>query len=144
MREIDATVLSRLSTSAQEAREHAYAPYSHFRVGAALLTSTGEIFTGANVENASYSMTLCAERIAIGHAVSEGHRDFAALVIVGDAPTVPPCGACRQVLSEFGHEDLHVAFPLDGELTAMRLGELLPISFHGAVFDSGQVVAWPG
>lgn len=117
---------------AREAREHAYAPYSHFPVGAALLADTGEVFTGCNVENASFSLTNCAERVAIGKAVSEGVRNFRAVAVVGpedDAPC-PPCGSCRQVLWEFG-PDLVVVLP-DGEGGAPRtvpLRELLPGAF---------------
>src|SRR4030067_357958 len=92
---------SRLVQLALEARKQAYAPYSNYRVGAALVTSTGRFFTGANVENAAYPTSICAERVAVFKAVSEGEREFVALAVV----TVnggTPCGACRQVLAEFG------------------------------------------
>lgn len=115
---------------AREARVHAYVPYSHFTVGAALLAESGEVFTGCNVENASFGLTNCAERVAIGKAVSEGVRGFRAVAVVGpqdDAPCAP-CGACRQVLHEFGPEMVVVMPRGDGySLTSMR--ELLPGAF---------------
>ncbi len=91
-----------LHKAAREAMKHAYAPYSNFHVGAALLCEDGTIITGCNVENISYGLTNCAERVAIGRAVVEGHRRFQALVVttLADKPT-PPCGACRQVIVEF-------------------------------------------
>lgn len=92
-----------LVEAAWQAREHAHAPYSNFAVGAALLAVDGRIFTGCNVENLSYGLTICAERVAIGTAVAAGVRDFLALAVVADtAVPVSPCGACRQVMAEFG------------------------------------------
>jgi cytidine deaminase len=95
-----------LLARAREARAHAYAPYSRFPVGAALLAADGTVFTGVNVENASYGLGNCAERVAVGKAVSEGASDFVAIAVVGPEDEVPcaPCGACRQVLYEFGPE----------------------------------------
>lgn len=122
-------ILAHLHEVAREAQEHAYAPYSHYRVGAALLTSDGEEFIGANVENASYSVTICAERVALGSAVAAGKRDFDAIAIAVDGPTGPPCGSCRQALAEFA-PDLRVLFPYEGELTLMSLRELLPVQFR--------------
>lgn len=92
----------KLVRAAKAAQRLAYAPYSKFKVGAALLTKSGQVYTGCNVENASYGLTICAERVAIGKAVSEGHRNFVAIVIVAPSAKPTPCGACRQVLSEFG------------------------------------------
>lgn len=91
-----------LITQAMAAKQSAYAPYSHFRVGAALLAASGRIYTGCNVENVSYSATNCAERTAVYKAVSEGEREFTAIAINGDnSDYLPPCGVCRQVLAEF-------------------------------------------
>ena len=92
-----------LVEAAWMAREHAHAPYSNFAVGAALLAGDGQIFTGCNVENLSYGLTMCAERVAIGTAVAAGARKFLAMVVVADtAVPISPCGACRQVMAEFG------------------------------------------
>ncbi|MCU0781106.1 MAG: cytidine deaminase, partial [Akkermansiaceae bacterium] len=93
----------RLLAVAWEVRERAYAPYSNFKVGAALLGADGLIFVGCNVENLSYGLTVCAERVAIGTAVATGVRQFSAAVVVADTDVpISPCGACRQVLAEFG------------------------------------------
>jgi len=102
----------RLVRAAAQARRNAYAPYSRFRVGAAVLTQDGSVFTGANVENASYGLSHCAERVAIHKAVSEGHRTITtvAVVVVGEEPAMP-CGACRQVMAEFGVRRVIVATP---------------------------------
>lgn len=116
---------SDLLEAAYKAREHAYAPYSKFAVGAALVTKSGSVFTGANVENASYPVGMCAERAALFAAVAQGHRSFEAIAIAGpEGVALTPCGACRQALSEFG--DLRVV--RDGrEDVALR--ELLPDAF---------------
>lgn len=119
---------------AVRAREMAYAPYSGFRVGAALLTKEGKVYTGCNIENAAYSPTNCAERTAIFKAVSEGERHFTAIAIVGGlrdtlSPLCAPCGVCRQVLSEFCSEDLTVVLGTPGHLTVTTLGDLLPYAF---------------
>jgi cytidine deaminase len=120
---------------AQEATEHAYAPYSHLRVGAALLTSAGHVVAGANLENASYGLTICAERVAVGRAVSEGHRQFQAIAIAiaGEAGWVRSgvsCGGCLQVLSEFNPDgELLVIFPQGDSLRVTHLSDLLPIRF---------------
>ncbi|MBO8160296.1 MAG: cytidine deaminase [Thermosipho sp. (in: Bacteria)] len=118
-----------LIDEAFKAQEKAYAPYSKFRVGAALLTKNGKVFTGCNIENASYGLTCCAERVAIFKAVSEGEREFDTLVIVGDTTEpVSPCGACRQVMSEFG--DFRVILVSnDRKKKITTVKELLPYSF---------------
>lgn len=116
-----------LLNSALEAREKAYVPYSHFAVGAALRTAEGKIYTGCNIENASYGLTVCAERVALFKAVSAGERNFAALAVVADTPDVcSPCGACRQVLAEFGPELKVMMANLEGKMVVKDIQELLP------------------
>lgn len=115
---------------AAKAREFAYAPYSSFRVGAALLSQDGRVFVGCNVENASFGVTLCAERVALGKAVSEGVRAFEAIAIVSDAVSFCfPCGACRQALAEFGVDMEVVAGSSNGTYVVKLLRELLPWTF---------------
>jgi cytidine deaminase len=119
-----------LVAAARRAREHAVATFSGFKVGAALETREGVVITGCNVENATYGLTICAERVAMFKALSEGHRDFSRVVVVADteAPT-PPCGACRQILWEFGG-DLEVVLANLREITGVhQLRELLPLPF---------------
>lgn len=112
-----------------------YAPYSHFHVGAALLSKSGKVFTGCNVENAAYGPSNCAERTAVFKAVSEGERDFEAIAIAGGPDGIvkdfcSPCGVCRQVLSEFCSKNFKVIMiNSEGSLKAMTLGQLLPESF---------------
>jgi cytidine deaminase len=116
--------------AARRAREYAEAPFSRFKVGAALETADGTVVTGCNVENASYGLTMCAERVAVFKAVSEGHRAFTRIAIVADteAPT-PPCGACRQILWEFcGNIEVRLA-NLVAETGSHRLQDLLPSPF---------------
>jgi cytidine deaminase len=120
----------RLIAAARAAREHAVATFSGFKVGAALETASGEIVTGCNIENATYGLTLCAERVAMFKALSEGHRRFTRVAVVADtaAPT-PPCGACRQILWEFGG-DLEVFLANLTETTGEHhLKDLLPLPF---------------
>ena len=108
----------------------AYVPYSHFPVGAALLCKDGAVFTGCNIENAAYGDTICAERTAIFKAVSEGHRDFAAIAIAGRSDDYCyPCGACRQVLYEFGPDMEVVCLNKDNEEKHLHIKELLPYGF---------------
>lgn len=114
-----------------EASQRAYVPYSHFPVGAALVAKDGRVFTGCNVENASFGLTNCGERTAIFKAVSEGVREFSELVVYGqtDKP-ISPCGACRQVMAEFFKSDLKVTLVAKDKSTVeMTVGELLPYSF---------------
>lgn len=120
-----------LIQAAQEAMNQAYTPYSKFNVGAAILSEDGRIFTGCNIENASYGLTNCAERTAIFKAVSEGVREFKAMAVVGntDMP-ISPCGACRQVLSEFANPNMLVFLAnTKGDSKDFTVEELLPYSF---------------
>lgn len=113
-----------------QALEHAYAPYSGYAVGAALLCEDGTVFTGCNVENASYGLTNCAERSAIFSAVSSGRKTFRAIAIAASAAPVPyPCGACRQVLAEFCSPGFEVYIADGDSFKTITLGELLPCSF---------------
>ncbi len=122
---------------AMEAREHAYAPYSNYTVGAALLTKAGKVYQGCNIENASYGLTVCAERNAFFKAVYEGEREFEALAVIGGpagekalTACAGPCGACRQVIAEFCEADFKIYLTKgDGEYLETSLRELLPLTF---------------
>ncbi|MGX9135312.1 cytidine deaminase [Rummeliibacillus sp. JY-2-4R] len=116
---------------AKEGREKAYVPYSKFKVGAALLTSDGKVYKGCNIENSGYSMTNCAERTAMFKAVSEGEREFAAIAIVADTDgPCAPCGACRQVISEFCSPNMPVYLTnMKGDVKETTVAELLPGAF---------------
>lgn len=120
-----------LIKEAKLARETAYVPYSKFGVGAALLTKSGKVYRGSNIENASYGLTNCGERTAIFKAVSEGERDFEMLVVVADTKRpVPPCGACRQVIAEFCSGDMKVILTnLQDDIFETTVNELLPGAF---------------
>ena len=118
-----------LVQAAKQASQQAYAPYSGFKVGAALLSTGGEVFTGCNVENASYSLTICAERNAVFQAVAAGVKEFAAIAIYVDSDqSFPPCGACRQVLAEFSDE-LSVLIANRKTISLTDLAALLPERF---------------
>ena len=125
-----------LLAAARVAREFAVAPYSHFRVGAALLAVDGRVFTGCNVENASYGLTVCAERVALLKALSEGARAFQSIAIVADTPTpTPPCGACRQLLWEYlGDVDV-ILGDLHAERGRHRLAALFPLPFDARLLE---------
>lgn len=114
---------------AEKVRRHAYAPYSGFKVGAALLDVKGQVFTGCNVENASYGLTMCAERVAISKAISEGTNQFSRLLITGGKDIITPCGACRQVLAEFAPNLVVICASDSGKMVQYDLEELLPRSF---------------
>jgi cytidine deaminase len=113
---------------AAEARKKAHAPYSNFAVGAALLTKSGRVYTGCNVENASYGLSICAERAAVFKAVSEGEREFEAIAVVTENG-VTPCGACRQVLMEFGDDIQVIVADTAGHQQVFALTDLLPEGF---------------
>ncbi|MGI8883210.1 MAG: cytidine deaminase [Pyrinomonadaceae bacterium] len=119
-----------LIEKAQQARENAHAPFSDFKVGAALLTKSGEVYTGCNVENASYGLTMCAERVAIFKAISEGEKDFTHLAIVADTENLtPPCGACRQIIWEFCGDIPIILANFSGQTEIVQTGDLLPRAF---------------
>jgi cytidine deaminase len=121
---------SELTARARAVQARAYAPYSNFLVGAALLCDDGTIIEGCNVENASYPAGTCAERVALGAAVAQGHRSFVAVAIATDAPTgTPPCGICRQALAEFAPGIAIAAVARDGTVTRWSLDALLPHPF---------------
>ena len=115
---------------AVQVREQAYVPYSKFKVGAALLSVDGRVFTGANVENASYGLTICAERAALFKAVSEGVQSFTTIAVVTDlADPASPCGACRQVLVEFAPQLRVIMANIAGKVVSTTIAELLPLAF---------------
>jgi cytidine deaminase len=121
-----------LISAARQARENAHAPFSKFKVGAALEDANGLIHSGCNVENATFGLTVCAERIAVFKAISEGARSFRRLAVVADTETLtPPCGACRQILWEFCGDIEIVLANLSGKSENLRLGALLPRPFDG-------------
>lgn len=123
-----------LMVAANEARKFAYTPYSNFKVGAALLTKSGKLYTGCNIENSSYTPTVCAERTAVFKAVSEGESDFAVIAVVGGKDENPlefcsPCGVCRQVLAEFCGADFRILLGNPEKFQSYTVDEILPFSF---------------
>ena len=128
---IDKKIKDKLLKAAKEVKENAYVPYSNFPLAAALLTKEGKIFTGVNIENAAYGVTMCAERTAIFKAVSEGYTEFEALLLLSDTEKpITPCGSCRQVISEFSNDiDIIMTTYDNGELIKKNK-ELLPGSFN--------------
>ncbi len=126
---MDQVQIDQLVAAAQEVRTNAHAPYSGYQVGAAVLTTDGEIFAGCNVENASYGLSVCAERHAIAAAVAAGHTTFDGVAVVtSSSPAASPCGACRQVLAEFGDFPVILA-DLGGDQRMTTVLELLPLPF---------------
>ena len=120
----------KLIEAAVKVRGNAHAPYSNFKVGAALETKSGKIFTGCNVENASYGLTICAERVAIFKAISEGETEFTRIAVVADTPELtPPCGACRQIIWEFCGDVPVIFSNLEGTAEIVQMKELLPRAF---------------
>jgi|ERR1700682_12663 cytidine deaminase len=127
-----------LQQIAVAARLRAYAPYSRFAVGAALLSKSGTIVSGCNVENVSFGLTICAERVCVVKAVDQGENDFAALAIVADTEIpIVPCGACRQVLAEFSPNLLITSWTLTGQSQEFSLGDLLPLPKQGILVPRG-------
>jgi cytidine deaminase len=123
----------KLMDAAIAARESAHAPFSRFKVGAAVEDEAGRIFTGCNIENATYGLTICAERVAVFKAISEGARKFTRVAIAADTDTLtPPCGACRQILWEFCGDVELVLTNLQGKSETMRLGSLFPRAFDAS------------
>lgn len=136
MTEQDKTILI---NAASRARENAYTPYSNFRVGAAIRAKSGRIFTGCNIENSTFGLTLCAERVAVFKALSEGERDFDAVAVVADTERLtPPCGACRQILWEFCRDADVILANLSGQIATRRISGLLPEAFDGSFMDRKQ------
>ncbi|RYL90405.1 cytidine deaminase [Sporolactobacillus sp. THM19-2] len=127
----------RLIEAAKKAMEKAYVPYSHFHVGAALMTKSGKVITGFNIENAAYSVCNCAERTAIFKAFSEGIKDYTALAVIAESPRpVTPCGACRQVMSELCPKDMRVILAnTAGKTQTTTVAELLPGAFNSEDMD---------
>jgi cytidine deaminase len=124
------TASDRLVERAREARLRALADYSGFKVGAALETTSGEIITGCNIENATYGLTMCAERVAMFKALSEGHREFRRVAVVADTPSpTPPCGSCRQILWEFAGDVEVMLANLEAVTARYRMQDLLPAPF---------------
>ena len=128
-----------LISAASRARENAHAPYSQFRVGAALRANSGRIFTGCNIENSSFGLTVCAERVAVFKALSEGERRFDAIAVVADTERLtPPCGACRQILWEFCRDAEVVLANLSGQITMRRVPDLLPDAFDASFIEKKE------
>ena len=122
-----------LIEAAQQSRENAHAPYSNFRVGAALRANSGRIFGGCNVENSTYGLTVCAERVAIFKAISEGERGFDAIAVVTDTETLtPPCGACRQIIWEFCGDVPVILSNLKGKAETIQMRDLFPKPFDSS------------
>jgi cytidine deaminase len=143
--EIPGKLLAKLRAAAAKAAKKAYCPYSHFPVGAAVLTKDGKIFTGCNVENASYGLTICAERNAIFAAVAAGAREIAAVaVFTPTSEATAPCGACRQVILEFGPSARVYCFGLNGPGIAYLLPELLPGAFGPSNLEASHSPARAG
>jgi cytidine deaminase len=122
-----------LLQAAIEAREHAHAPFSNFKVGAAIETEDGRVYTGCNIENATYGLTLCAERVAVFKAVSEGARKFKRIAVAADTGTLtPPCGACRQILWEFCGDAELTLVNLEGKSETFRMKDIFPRPFDAS------------
>jgi len=144
-RKLSQQQIQELIDLAFEAREYAYAPYSNFFVGAALLAKSGRLYTGCNIESCSFTPTICAERVAVGKAVSEGEREFTAIAIVsapqgggGGENEAAPCGVCRQLLFEFGADTLVIGAKSIEDYYVMTISELLPKGFGPNQLTEGE------
>ena len=128
-----------LLETAQKARLQSVAPFSGFLVGAAVKTDSGKVYTGCNVESASYGLTVCAERVAIWKALSEGERNFTELAVVADTETLtPPCGTCRQIIWEFARNATIVFANLEGQSEVFHMAELLPRAFDARFLQGAK------
>ena len=128
--------MSKLTDAALAARDRAHAPFSKFKVGAALEDESGRIYTGCNIENATYGLTMCAERVAVFKAISEGARKFKRIAVAADTETLtPPCGACRQILWEFCGDAELILVNLHGKSETLRLKDLFPRPFDASFLD---------
>lgn len=129
--------INSLLEEAKKIRESAYVPYSKFPVGAALITKSGNLYTGCNIENAAFPVTCCAERVAIFKAVADGETEFEEMAVVADTQRpVPPCGSCRQVMSEFFDQDMQIHLSnLDKDVKSIAMKDLLPFSFQSSDMD---------
>jgi len=121
-------IQSFLYEKAKKAAEQSYSPYSNFKVGCCVLMSDGDTYIGTNVENASYGLAICGERVAIVNAISSGNKNVVAIAIYAPVESAPPCGACRQFIIEFG-DDIDVIFRFEGEIIVKKIAELLPYKF---------------
>lgn len=128
MPQIEEALLVRLMDAAKDNIRHAYMPYSNYPVGAAVLTADDQIIAGVNIENAAYPAGTCAERVALGNAISQGHTQFKAIAVFSPKGEISPCGVCRQFISEFG-PDIQILFHWQGQLQQMPIKDLLPYSF---------------
>lgn len=129
--QLTADQIEALLSAASNARANAYAPYSRFAVGAAVLTERGTIFTGCNIENASYSATMCAERVAVFNALNAGHKSIKAVAVVADVPgQIAPCGVCRQVIAQFGSNADVIMANTKGQRDIQNMKDLLPFKFE--------------
>ncbi|MBP7980780.1 MAG: cytidine deaminase [Tolumonas sp.] len=128
MPQIDDTQLTQLMDAAKASIRHAYMPYSNYPVGAAVLTADNRIIAGVNIENAAYPAGTCAERVALGNAISQGYTQFKAVAVFSPKGEISPCGVCRQFISEFG-PDIQILFHWQGQLQQMPIKDLLPFSF---------------
>ncbi len=129
-----------LISEAKRVMDLAYAPYSHFQVGAAVLSSSGKIYTGCNIENASFPMSMCAERVALFKAISEGEKEFLALAVVANSPALSaPCGGCRQVIVEFAPEMSIALCNNEGKRKIIKAKDLLPLPFTKDYLEDSDI-----